>query len=147
MTHTGEKTQRTGREVRIPNPCAVSFTMGLLSYLSHEIPHGLGGFVLLLAGSVGVGPQSEPVVVVPQHGGHHLDVYAVLEGQGGKGVPEIVEPEVLQPSIFQNALVEGSHRVWMVHVSGAGGGEETGIVRVLGASFYEKLHRLLGNGD
>ncbi len=44
-----------------------------------------------LAGGVGVGAQGEAGVVVAQHGGDGLDVYAVLEGQGGKGVAEIVE--------------------------------------------------------
>ena len=28
QTHTGEKTQRTGREVRLPNRCAVLFVFG-----------------------------------------------------------------------------------------------------------------------
>lgn len=91
--------------------------MGLLSYLCHEIPHGLGGLVLLLPRGVGVGAESEPVVVVPQHSGHGLDVHAVLEGQGGEDVPEVVESEVLQPSVLQDALVEYGHRVQVAHGS------------------------------
>lgn len=48
----------------------------------HEIAHGLGGLVLLLVGSVGVGAQREPCVVVAQHIGDGLDIYTVLECHG-----------------------------------------------------------------
>ena len=67
--------------------------------------------VLLLTGGVGVGAKGESCIVVAQHGRDRLDVYAVLEGQGGEGVPEIVEPKVLQASVFQDALVQRGHRV------------------------------------
>ena len=59
----------------------------LLSHLRHEVAHGHSSLVLLLAGSVGVCPQGEPGVVVPQHGRDGFNVHAVLEGQGGEGVP------------------------------------------------------------
>lgn len=36
-------------------------------HLCHEAGHGLCGFVLLLTGGVGVGAESEPRIVVPQH--------------------------------------------------------------------------------
>lgn len=36
-------------------------------HLCHEAAHGLCGFVLLLTGGVGVGAESEPRIVVPQH--------------------------------------------------------------------------------
>ena len=36
---------------------------------------------------MGVGAEGESCVVVPQHGGDGFDVHAVLEGQGGEGVP------------------------------------------------------------
>ena len=84
---TGEKTQRTGREVRLPNRCAVCFPLRPLSHLRHEVAHGLGCLILLLAGGVGVCPQGEPCVVVPQHGRDGFDVHAALEGQSGEGVP------------------------------------------------------------
>ena len=87
--------QRTGREVRLPNRCAALLSWGWdLPHLRHEAAHGLCRLVLLLPGGVGVCPQGEPGVVVAQHGGDGFDVHAVLEGQGGEGVPEIVEPEV-----------------------------------------------------
>ena len=85
---TGEKTQRTGGEARLPNRCAVLlFRWCVLPYLRHEVAHGLGGFILLLPGGVGVGAEGEPGVVVSQHGVDGLDIDAVLECQGGEGVP------------------------------------------------------------
>lgn len=109
MTHTGEKTQRTGKEVRLPNRCAVLLSWRWdLPHLRHEVPHGLGCFILFLAGGVGVGAEGEPGVVVPQHGGDGFDVHAVLKSQGGEGVPEIRQ-------MFINTKTErykkpGSHR-------------------------------------
>lgn len=100
-----------------------------------------------LAGGVGVGPQGKACVVVAQHGGDGFDVHAVLESQGGEGVAEIVEPEMLQTGVFQDPLVKGGHRVRMVHTSCAGGGEEPGVIRVLGVLLDEQLHRLLGDSD
>ena len=61
----------------------------LIYDLPQNAAHGLGGLLLLLPGSVGVGAQGEASVVVPQHGGHRFHVHAVLEGCGGEGVPEI----------------------------------------------------------
>ena len=120
---------------------------GVLPHLCHEAAHCLGCFILFLAGGVSVCPQGESCVVVPQHGGHGFDVHAVLEGQGSEGVPEIMEPEMLQPGIFEDALVEGSHRVRMVHTSGAGGREEPGVTWVLGVFLHEQIYRFLWDGD
>lgn len=55
--------------------------------LLHEAAHGFRGLVLLLPGGVGVGAECESGIVVPQHGGHRLDVHAVLQGHGGEGMP------------------------------------------------------------
>ena len=60
---------------------------------------------------------------------------------------EIVEPEMLQSSVLEDALVEGSYRVRVVHASGAGGGEEPGGAWVLGVFSHQQFHRLLGDGD
>ena len=147
QTHTGEKTQRTGGEARLPGWCAVCSPLRSLSHLRHEIAHGLGCLVLLLPRGVGVGAEGESCIVVSQHGGDGFDIHSVLEGQGGEGVPEIVEPEVFQPRVFQNALVKGGHRVRVVHGAGAGGGEEPGIAWMLCVLLDKQFHRLLGDGD
>ena len=46
--------------------------------LLHEVAHGLRGLVLLLAGSVGVGAESETRIVVAQHAADGFYVHAVL---------------------------------------------------------------------
>ena len=48
----------------------------LLHHLCHEAAHGLGGFILLLAGGVGVGAQGEARVVMAQHG--PVKIYAQI---------------------------------------------------------------------
>ena len=55
--------------------------------LRHEISHGLRSLILHLPGGVGVGAEGEARIVVSQHAANGLYVYAVLEGQGGEGVP------------------------------------------------------------
>ena len=54
--------------------------------LCHEVSHGGCGFVLLLPCGMGVGAEGEPGIIVAQHGGHRLYIYAVLESSGGEGV-------------------------------------------------------------
>ena len=44
---------------------------------------------------MGVGVQSKPCAEVAQDAGQGLDVHAVLDGEGGEGVPQIVEPDLL----------------------------------------------------
>ena len=102
---TGQKTSAPARKFGFPTGALFYLGGGVLSYLCHEISHGLRRLVLLLTGGVGVGAKGESCIVVAQHGRDRLDVYAVLEGQGGEGVPEIVEPEMLQSSVLQDALV------------------------------------------
>ena len=62
-------------------PTGALFFQLFLPHLRQEIPHRLSCPILLLAGGMGVGPQSESGVAVPGHGGDRLDVHAVLEGQ------------------------------------------------------------------
>ena len=52
-----------------------------------------------------VGAEGEPGIVVPQHGGHRLYIYAVLEGCGGEGVTEIMEADMLQSGVLQDLLM------------------------------------------
>ena len=48
--------------------------------------------------------QGEPRAEVPQHPGYRLDVYPVLEGQGGKGVAQIVESDPRESRPFQHPV-------------------------------------------
>ena len=67
------------------------------------------GFCCLLLGcccDMGISVQGEPALKYPRH---HLGVHAVLEGQRGEGMPEIVESDPRQPRSFQY-LVEQTIR-------------------------------------
>lgn len=39
-----------------------------------------------------------------QDGGQGLDVHAVLQGVGGKGVPQVMEPHLLTVGVFQQEV-------------------------------------------
>ena len=112
--HRDPHAERAGKDKRVPDgkiclPARFLLPFSLLYDLSQDAAHGLGGLVLLLPCGVGIGAEGEPGIVVPQHGGHRLYVYAVLEGCGGEGVPEIMEAEMLQPGILQDFLMEVHH--------------------------------------
>ena len=57
-----------------------------------DTAHGFCRLALGGRGHVGVGVQGEPRAEVPQHPGHRFYVHPVLQGQGGKGVAQIMEP-------------------------------------------------------
>ena len=78
---------------------------------------------------MGIGVQGEACGEVTQHAGHRLDVHAVLESDGGEGVPEVVEPDFRDASPFQhmlqhighiirsdNAQLSGGHEVLIINV-------------------------------
>ena len=71
--------------------CRSPLLTGGLHRLCNKAAHLVRCGFLHGGGGVGVGAQGEAGVVVAQHGGDGLDVYAVLEGQGGEGVAEIRE--------------------------------------------------------
>ena len=105
VTHTPKRSERrksTGRKICLP---VRFFCYSRLYNLSQDAAHSLGGLVLLLLRGVGVGAQGEPGIVVPRHGGHGFDVHAVLEGCGGEGVTEIMEPDMLQSGVLQDLLM------------------------------------------
>ena len=52
-----------------------------------DVSHGICRRPLCCGGNVGVGIQGEARGVVAQHTGYSLYVHAVLQGQGGEGVP------------------------------------------------------------
>ena len=64
-----------------------------LETAGEDATHGFGRLPLGGRGHMGVGVQGEPRRKVPQHPGHRFHVYPVLEGQGGKCVPKLVEAE------------------------------------------------------
>ena len=68
-------------------------------YLRHETAHGFCRLILHLSGGVGVGAEGEACVVMTQHTGDRLDVHAILQGEGGEGMTQVVEADVLQSSI------------------------------------------------
>ena len=74
--HTEIRGKSTGEEVRFPLRCFYHFRR--LHHLCHEATHGLGGFVLLLAGGMGVGAECESGIVVAQHAADSFHVHAVL---------------------------------------------------------------------
>ena len=106
-THTPKRQERTNeyRTGRSDFPPGFLLPFTLLYDLTQDAAHGLGGLVLLLPCGVGVGAQGKASVVVPQHGGHRFDVHTVLEGCGGEGVSEIMEPDILQSGVLQDLLM------------------------------------------
>ncbi len=54
---------------------------------TQDISHGLRGFLLCRGGDMGIGVQGEACGEVTQHTADRLDVYSVLESDGGEGVP------------------------------------------------------------
>ena len=63
--HAEIRGKSTGEEVRFPLRCFYHFQR--LHHLRHKAAHGLRGFVLLLAGGVGVGAECESSIVVARH--------------------------------------------------------------------------------
>lgn len=86
---------------------------------------------------MGVGGEGEARVIVPKHTGDRLYVHAALEGQGGEGVPEVVEPDGFQSGILEDFLVELRYRVRVVYPTCFGRGEQVEGVRVLGVFLDE----------
>ena len=75
-THTQKKRKAPKRKFAFLFGALV--VLGVLHHLRHETAHGLGGFVLLLPGGVGVGAESEARIEVPQHRGYGFDIDTIL---------------------------------------------------------------------
>lgn len=82
------------------------FFLSALYDLIYEEPRGLGHFVLLLPGGMGVGAEGKSGIVMAKHEGHCFCIHAVLQGCGGKGVPEVVETDMGEALICLVLLVE-----------------------------------------
>ena len=64
--------------------------------LADDAADGVGGVTLHPLRGVGVGAEGKARVVVTQRTGQRLDVHAVLEGQRGEGMSEVVKPDVFR---------------------------------------------------
>ena len=86
LTHTGH-----GRG--FPAPVSLFFFRFSVSLFwfsdrpGQDLTHGVRRLPLGLGGHVGIGIQGKPGGVVSQHSRDRFDVHAVLERQGGEGVP------------------------------------------------------------
>ena len=80
---------------------------------------------------MGVGAEGKARVVVAQRTGQRLDVHAVLEGQRGEGVSEVVKPDVLRADGLQDLLMGVAEGVRIEHSAGLGRYEQAGAVWVL----------------
>ena len=62
----------------------------------------VGGLLPHLIGHMGVDIQGRGTGHMADDDGQGLDVHAVLQGVGGKGVAQIVKPQMLTPRPFQH---------------------------------------------
>lgn len=115
--------------------------------LADDAADGVGGVTLHSLRGVGVGAESEARVVVAQRTGQRLDVHAVLEGQRGEGVSEVVKPDVLRADGLQDLLMGVAEGVRVEHGAGLGRYEQVGTVWVLCVLLYQQLHRPLRDGQ
>ena len=92
--------------------------------------HGLRRLPLGRDCHMGVGIQGEPGAVVTQHAGHRFHVHPVLQGQGGEGVPQIMEPNLRQSRPLQHP-VEHVEDAVRGHRAAGGRGEYPGAVALV----------------
>ena len=71
---------------------------------AQRVGDGIRRLALGLGGDVGIGVQGEASGVVAQHSGDRFDVHAVLQGQSGEGVAQVVEAEVGQVCPIQHPV-------------------------------------------
>ena len=98
------------------------------------------GFLLRCRCDMGIGVQGEAGGEVAQDGGYGLDVHAVLQSDGGKGVAEVVEANLGDACPCQHPF---QHIVHTVRGNGVtGGGRE--YIFAVGFCFllFEDFYRL-----
>ena len=88
--------------------------------LADDAADGVGGVTLHPLCGVGVGAESKARVIVSQCAGQHLDVHAVLEGQRGEGVSEVVKSDVFRADGLQDLLMGVAEGVRVEHSAGLG---------------------------
>ena len=89
---------------------------------------------------MGVGIQGKPGGEVAEHSADGFDIHAVLQGDGGEGVAEIVESDLGNPGSGEDSL---QHIVHAVRGDGAavGGGKHILVVG-LGSLLFQNFYRL-----
>ena len=116
------KAERSGKHRRgtdgiiRPSPAVCCGLHGL----ADDAADGVGGGAPHPLRGVGVGAEGKARVIVAQCAGQRLDVHAVLEGQRGEGVSEVVKPDVLRTNGFQYLVVGVPEGVRVEHGAGFG---------------------------
>ena len=95
---------------------------------------------------MGVGAEGKARVIVSQRAGQCLDIHAVLEGQRGEGVSEVVKSDVLRADGLQNFIVGSAESVRVIHSPGLGRWKQIRIARVLFVFGNQQVDRLLRKG-
>ena len=90
---------------------------------------------------MGVGAEGKARVVVAQRTGQRLDVHAVLEGQRGEGVSEVVKSDVLRADGLQDLLMGVAEGVRVEHGAGLGRHKQVGTVWVLCVFLHRQEYR------
>ena len=107
---------------------------------TQQIPHGLCRFSLCRCGHMSVSIQGEACGEVAENAADGLDVDAVLEGEGCKGVAEVVESDLWDACPCQNTL---QHIVDTVRGNGAAvGGREHVLILGFGFLLPQYFYRL-----
>ena len=143
------KAERSGKHRRgadgiiRPSPAVFCGLHGL----ADDAADGVGGGALHSLRGVGVGAEGKARVIVSQRAGQRLDVHAVLEGQRGEGVSEVVEAYVFRTDGLQDLLMGVAEGVRVEHGAGLGRYEQVGTVWMLCVFLYQQLHRPLRDGQ
>ena len=122
LTQTVTQKQR-GQESTGEGRMASSVPLRLfcgLHGLADDAADGVGGGALHSLRGVGVGAEGKARVIVSQRAGQRLDIHAVLEGQRGEGVSEVVKPDVFRTDGLQDLLMGVPEGVRIEHGAGLG---------------------------
>ena len=112
--------------------CALFF-IALSNCLCDETTYLVRCRLLHIAGGVGVGVQGEACRIVSQDTGDCLYIYAVLDGQGGEGMPEIMKADIFSdPRFLQQGLMKTTYAVGAIQPASDRRGKHD---RVVGMSF------------
>ena len=94
------------------SPTLCVFLTACSHHLCHEIAHLFGGAFLHLACDVGVGSQRESCVEMAEHTGYGFHIHAVLEGQRGERMAEIMKSNLRQSRPVQHPVERIKHAVF-----------------------------------